>query len=58
MGVLRNDEPRREPGIHQKFASAEYAVLSLIANFFGSIFWWSEQRRWRIADQLESELQR
>jgi len=58
-GLAQNDEPWREPGRHQKLATAEYAVLSLIANLFGSIFWWSEERRWRIKDQLEAlELQR
>ena len=59
MQKPRNDEPRREPGIHQKLATAEYAVLSLIPNFFGSVFWVVEQKRWQLADQLEAlELQR
>ena len=52
MDIPKNDEPRREPGRHQKLA-AEYKLLSLIANLFGSIFWWAECRRWRVADELE-----
>ena len=45
-------KPRRETGLHQRLA-AEYALLSLLANLFGSIFWAVEQRRWKIADELE-----
>jgi hypothetical protein len=57
MDWPKNDEPRREPGRHQKLATAESAVLSLIANLFGSIFWWAEQRRWQVADQLDEAMQ-
>jgi hypothetical protein len=56
MEIPKNDEPRREPGRHQKLA-AEYKLLSLIANLFGSIFWWAECRRWRVADELADELE-
>jgi len=49
----RNDEPRPEPGRHHQKLAAKYQLLSLIANLFGSIFWWAEQRRWQLADQLE-----
>jgi hypothetical protein len=49
----RNDEPRREPGRHQKLATAEYAVLSMLSNITGSVFWRAEQKRWPLADQLE-----
>jgi len=52
MDVPKNDEPRPEPGRHQML-SAEYQLLSLVANFFGNIFWWAEQRRWQVADELE-----
>jgi hypothetical protein len=48
-----NDEPRREPGRHQKLAIIQYGLLSLVSNVTGALFWWSEQRRWKIADQLE-----
>jgi len=47
-----NDEPRREPGHHQKLA-AKYQLLSILSNVTGSVFWWAEQKRWRLADQLE-----
>jgi len=55
---LRNDEPRREPGPHQKLASIEYELFSFVSNVTGSLFWWAEQKRWHLADQLqELELQ-
>jgi len=58
MDVPKNDEPRREPGRHQKLAP-EYAVLSILSNLTGLVFWWAEQKRWQLADQLEElELQR
>ena len=53
MDVPRNDEPRLEPGIHRKFAAIRYELLSLVSHLTGSVFWWSEQRRWAIADKLE-----
>jgi hypothetical protein len=58
MDWPKNDEPRREPGRHQKLA-AEYQLLSILSNLTGSVFWWAEQKRWRLADQLEErEVQR
>jgi len=33
----------------------KYAALALAANLFGSIFWFFEQQRWRVADQFENE---
>jgi hypothetical protein len=53
MDNPKNDEPRLEPGIHQKLASAQYAVLSILSKITGSVFWWAEQKRWRLADQLD-----
>jgi hypothetical protein len=50
----RNDERRVSPARHQKLLSAKYRALSLVANIFGSVFWVVEQRRWKIADQLEN----
>jgi len=43
---------RGEPARNERLAAKD-AVLSLIANLFGSIFWWAEQRRWQVADELE-----
>jgi hypothetical protein len=54
MEGRKNDEPRLEPGRHHHKLAAEYKLLSLIANLFGSIFWWAEKRRWQVADQLEA----
>jgi hypothetical protein len=54
---LEKAKPRPGPGLHK--LAGEYVLLSWLSNFTGSVFWWSEQRRWRIADQLEEmELQR
>jgi hypothetical protein len=36
-------------------ASAQYSALTLLANVFGAAFWFFEQRRWQLADQLEQE---
>jgi len=59
MDVPRNDEPRREPGRHQKLLPIEYGLLSFLSTVTGSIFWWSEQRGWQIANRLEElEVQR
>lgn len=59
MEIPRNDEPRSEPGRHQRLA-AEYELLSFVSNLTGAVFWWAEQKRWHLADQLEEldELQR
>jgi hypothetical protein len=54
MDVLRNDEPRRETVRHQqKLATIENKLFSFLSNITGSVFWWSEQKRWRLADQIE-----
>jgi len=59
MDVPKNDEPQVGPGRRQRLASAEYAVLSILSNVTGSLFWFAEQKRWQLADQLEEvELQR
>jgi len=52
MDVPKKDEPRQVPGRHQKLA-AKYQLLSILSNVTGSVFWWAEQKRWRLADQLE-----
>jgi hypothetical protein len=58
----RNDKPRFAPGHRRKLlATVEYELFSFLSKLTGAVFWWSEQRRWRIADQLEQlkiELQR
>jgi len=36
-------------------ATAHYGVLTFVANLFGAVFWFFEQRRWRIADRLDNE---
>ena len=48
-----NDEPRREPGLHQKLAFAEYELFALLSNVTGAVFWWAEQKKWKLADQIE-----
>jgi len=54
MDVPAKSEPRREPGHHhQKLATIEYKLFSFLSNITGSVFWWSEQKRWRLADQIE-----
>jgi hypothetical protein len=36
-------------------ASTQYAALSVLANLFGALFWFIEQRRWRLADLFDNE---
>jgi hypothetical protein len=52
MHSQEKEKRRREQALHQKLAG-QYVILCLIASFFGSVFWWAEQRRWKIADRLE-----
>jgi hypothetical protein len=42
-------------GQRKLIASTYYGALTLIANVFGSVFWFVEQRRWRVADWLDNE---
>jgi hypothetical protein len=42
-----------KPGV--RLAAAYYAALTILANMFGAPFWFFEQRRWRIADELQNE---
>jgi hypothetical protein len=53
METLSKEKPRRETGLHERLM-LQYALFSLTANLFGSIFWWAEQRRWQVADQLDA----
>ena len=57
MNVPRNAKPRRgEPGQrHQKLATIEYQLVTFLSNVTGSIFWFFEQRKWKLADQLEEQ---
>jgi hypothetical protein len=53
-GPPKNDERRGEPARHrQKLAAIEYRFLSLLSNLSGAVFWFFEQRKWRLADQIE-----
>jgi hypothetical protein len=54
MDVPRKDEPRLEAGRHQKL-SIEYGLFSFLSNVTGSVFWWAEQKRWQLADEIERE---
>jgi hypothetical protein len=52
--------PKKAPGAgeltgRKVIARTYYAALTLFANIFGAAFWFVEQRRWRVADQLDNE---
>ena len=51
MRSREKEKPQPRPGL--QILTRRYAILTWIADFFGSVFWWAEQRRWKIADQLE-----
>jgi hypothetical protein len=57
MQVPEKDAPRRgEPGRHRKLlATLGYGLFTVMSMVTGSVFWWSEQKRWRIADKLEQQ---
>jgi hypothetical protein len=42
-----------KPGV--RLAATYYATLALLANVFGSVFWFLEQRRGKLADWIENE---
>jgi hypothetical protein len=55
-----NSATRKAPGAgeltgRKLIAALQYSALALLANLFGSLFWFLEQRRSRFADQLENE---
>jgi hypothetical protein len=55
---MMSASPKKAPGAGEQTgrkltALARYAALSLIANVFGAVFWFAEQRRWRLADEME-----
>ena len=59
MNALAPPE-KKAPGAGEQtgrklIARTEYAALSLLANIFGAVFWFVEQRRWRVADRLDNE---
>jgi hypothetical protein len=53
MDVPRKDEPRRQPGRHHQKLAIEYRLFSLLSNVTGSVFWWAEQKKWKVADQID-----
>ena len=53
MDVPAKSEPRREPGHHHQKLTIQFGLFSLFSNITGSVFWWSEQKRWKLADQIE-----
>jgi hypothetical protein len=51
METAEKTKPRPGPGLRKLARS--YAFLSAVSNLAGAIFWWAEQKRWQLADQLE-----
>ena len=52
--------PKEKPGAgeltgRKLIFQTYYAALTVLANIFGAAFWFVEQRRWRVADQLDNE---
>jgi hypothetical protein len=53
--------PKKSPGepmskIGRKLIDQiQYAGLTLVANVFGAVFWFAEERRWRLADLIDNE---
>ena len=55
MDVPRNDEPRHEPGRHQQKLTVQYKLFVFLSKVSGALFWWAEQRKWKLADQIEQQ---
>ena len=55
MSSPSRKEPRREPGRQKLLAILKYGLFAFVSNLTGSIFWWAEQRKWKLADQLEQQ---
>jgi hypothetical protein len=53
MDVPAKSEPRREPEHHHQKLTIQFGLFSLLSNITGSVFWWSKQKRWKLADQIE-----
>ena len=52
--------PKKAPGAgeltgRKLIAPTYYAALTLVANIFGAVFWFVEQRRWTLADRIYDE---
>jgi hypothetical protein len=58
MDGPRNDERRLEPARHHPKLAIKYGLFSFLSNVTGSIFWLAEQKKWKLADQLEQETAR
>ena len=44
---------RRGEAARQKLAQLSYGLFSFVSNLTGSVFWWAEQKKWKLADQIE-----
>jgi len=53
MDGPRKSEPRRHPGLHHQNRTIQFGLFSLLSNVTGSVFWWAEQKKWKLADQIE-----
>jgi hypothetical protein len=53
--------PKKAPGElgsktgRKLITRTHYAALTLLANIFGAVFWFVEQRRWTLADRIYDE---
>jgi hypothetical protein len=53
MDIPKNDERRLEPARHHQKLAIEYVLFAFLSNLTGSVFWWAEQKNWKLADQIE-----
>jgi hypothetical protein len=52
--------PKKAPGAGKQtgrklILKTYYDALSILANVSGAVFWFVEQRRWRLADLIDDE---
>jgi hypothetical protein len=41
------------PGWNRGAISRSLRFVAFLSNVTGAIFWWAEQRKWKLADQIE-----
>ena len=57
---MKSPPKRRAPGAGEQtgrklILRTYYDALSILANVSGAIFWFVEQRRWKVADRIDDE---
>jgi hypothetical protein len=47
--------PGSRRGRRKLLVAIKYGLFSFVSKPTGAVFWWSEQRKWKLADEIEQE---